>query len=94
MSIPVEVGLISGQTAVVQAALDETVATLKRRAQICTRGRGRAAPGLIWMRPGRMFAGRESQGAEWRLPDLVAQDGSSSSLFPCFRLPFVTMDPS
>ena len=33
MSIDVEVGLISGRTATVQAASDETVATLKRRAQ-------------------------------------------------------------
>ncbi|OLQ02266.1 Protein pim1 [Symbiodinium microadriaticum] len=33
MAIAVEVGLISGKTATVQAALDETVETLKRRAQ-------------------------------------------------------------
>ena len=32
MSIDVEVGLISGRKATVQAALDETVGTLKRRA--------------------------------------------------------------
>ena len=34
MSIDVEVGLISGKKATVQAALDETVGTLKRRAQV------------------------------------------------------------
>ena len=34
MSIDVEVGLISGRRATVQAALDESVGTLKRRAQI------------------------------------------------------------
>ena len=34
MSIHVEVGLISGRKATVQAALDETVGTLKRRAQV------------------------------------------------------------
>ena len=33
MSIHVEVGLISGRKATVQAALDETVGTLKRRAE-------------------------------------------------------------
>ena len=34
MSIHAEVGLISGRKATVQAALDETVGTLKRRAQV------------------------------------------------------------
>ncbi|OLQ08344.1 hypothetical protein AK812_SmicGene8116 [Symbiodinium microadriaticum] len=34
MLIDVEVGLISGRKAIVQAALDETVGTLKRRAQV------------------------------------------------------------
>ena len=34
MSIDVEVGLISGRKATVQASLDETVGTLKRRAQV------------------------------------------------------------
>ena len=33
MSVDVEVGLITGRKAIVQAALNETVATLKRRAQ-------------------------------------------------------------
>ena len=42
MSIHVEVGLISGRKAVVQAALEETVGTLKRRAQVALGvGRGR-----------------------------------------------------
>ena len=33
-SLDVEVGLVSGRTTTVQAALDETVGTLKRRAQL------------------------------------------------------------
>ncbi|CAE7435911.1 HERC2 [Symbiodinium sp. KB8] len=42
MSVTVEVGLLSGKTATVQAGLDETVETLKRRAQMALGvGKGR-----------------------------------------------------
>ena len=61
MSVDVVVGLVSGRTATVQAALDETVGTLKRRAQNALG----VAAGLIWMFPGWMCADQEGQGAEW-----------------------------
>ena len=42
MSITVEVGLLSGKTATLQAGCDDSVATLKRRAEVALGvGRGR-----------------------------------------------------
>ena len=48
MSIRLEVGLLSGKTATVQASLSDTVQTLKRKAQISLGvGRGQLLAGLI-----------------------------------------------
>ena len=54
MSIQVEVGLISGKKATVQAALDETVGTLKRRAQVA-----------LGVGTGLLLDSSGCQGAEW-----------------------------
>ena len=65
MSIHVEVGLISGRKATVQAALDETVGTLKRRAQVALGvGTGRLLDSSGCVVEGTVPI-EESQGAEW-----------------------------
>ena len=65
MSVTVEVGLLSGKTATVQAGLDETVETLKRRAQMALGVGERAASGLTWRHSGWLCADQGCQSAEW-----------------------------